>query len=276
MDIGPPWAVSPKDWGAKAAYDSWNDHYTPDEGIAIHHGGGGDYPAGNAPFSTAKEVKQLLAWEKYHMSKGWRGIAYGWAIGQSGTVYRLRGWNRYGAHLGDIDKDGISNEEEIIPVLFITSGLIHEPSPALLASFEKLRAWIEAQCKRSLYLYGHKEVQPKPTSCPGPKNMAYVVNNRYLVGVPMIARPSEAVIDWAFDSGLATGDRNYWKQLPAGNEAWARFTQVLQGGLVRWAFEKGYAKPNNGWAIEYWLTLSPGSPEWSDFYAALGDHAPTP
>lgn len=190
--IGPDWAVSPAEWGAKENYDNWDDVFTPDDGIGLHHGGGADYPAHNEPYSQAKEIAQIRSWEVYHISKGWRGIAYGWAIGQTGTVYRLRGWNRYGAHLGDLDGDGIVNNEEIIPVVFIGSGNHATLSPAAHEAFLALRAWMEVESGHSLPLWGHKEVQTnKLTSCPGPLLMDYVEENRNLE-VEVITRHSKA------------------------------------------------------------------------------------
>ena len=181
MNPGPEWAVSPTDWGARVDYDQWTDAYTPDDGIALHHGGPGDCSAGREPFSQDKEMAQLRVWEAFHIdSRGWRGLAYGWAIGQTGTLYRIRGWNTYGAHTGDIDGDGISNNSEIIPILLILSGNHHDPSPEMQSSIARHREYIESEAPEATYLYGHQEVQPSPTTCPGPKIMAYIEANRYL------------------------------------------------------------------------------------------------
>ncbi len=178
---GPPGSVAPVDWGAAVDYDKWRDRYTIDDAWAIHHGGGGDYTAARPPFSPAAEESQLRSWESYHLRRGWRGLAYGWAIGQTGATYRARGWNFYAAHRGDLDADGISNNSEVIPVLFILSGLRHSPSPAMLDAFENLREWGEAEIARSgtLRLYGHRELSA--TACPGPLVMEYVTTHRYAV-----------------------------------------------------------------------------------------------
>jgi len=177
---GPYWAVSPTKWGAVKNYDVWNDKWVVKDSVALHHGGGSDYPAHNVPYAMAKEEQQLRMWEKYHLSKGWRGIAYGWALGQSGAVYRLRGWNLYGAHLGDWDDDNIPNNSEVIPVVFVGSGSRVSLSPAADASFKRLRAYFNETLEASLVLRGHKEIQPKPTVCPGSHLMTYVKNNREL------------------------------------------------------------------------------------------------
>ncbi len=181
-----PEVLSPTDWGARINYDLWTDPYTPDEGVVIHHGGGGNYVAAQHPFSRDAEMSLLRSWEKYHLSKGWRGLAYGWGIGQTGTIYRIRGWNRYGAHLGDIDGDGIANNEELIPIIWILSGNRHRSSEAMQDSTAWLRGnVIEPKAPKARQLYGHREVQNKPTTCPGPLSMVYVESHRFLDTPPV-------------------------------------------------------------------------------------------
>lgn len=172
-----PELLSPSDWNALVDYDEWHDPFRPKEGIVLHHGGGHNYPAGVEPYSRAKEVQQLQQWESYHLyGKGWRGLAYGYGIGQTGTVYRIRGNNRYGAHLGDIDGDGIANNVELMPVIFIGSGDHVRLSDAAHESL----VWLRHQIGAHLPLYGHQEVQPSGTRCPGPYGMQYVRAHRDL------------------------------------------------------------------------------------------------
>ena len=174
-------ARSPADWSATVDYDAWRDRYSIEDAIAIHHGGGGDYPAGQPDAGPGVESAQLRTWERYHLSRGWRGLAYGWAFGQSGTCYRIRGWNHYAAHRGDVDADGISNNSEVIPALFILSGNRHPPTDALIRRFEDWRRWVETVAPYPApgrRLYGHKNLTA--TICPGPLVMPYVVSNRYL------------------------------------------------------------------------------------------------
>lgn len=126
-------------------------------------------------------MAQLRSWESYHIDrKGWRGLAYGWAFGQTGTVYRIRGWNTYGAHSGDVDADHVSNNREVIPILFIGSGHHHDFTAEARAAIVRLRAYHEEVSGRKLYLYGHQELKGIVTSCPGPKGMEYVRANRHL------------------------------------------------------------------------------------------------
>lgn len=179
--LGPPGALSPKDWGAKVNYDAWKDLYTPDDGVVLHHGGSGDYPAAQPPYTVEKEMAQLRTWERFHIEdRGWRGLAYGWGVGQTGTIYRIRGWGSYGAHQGDIDGDGISNNQELIPLIWIASGVHHQVSPAADAAIQRIRRWILLTAPAARRLMGHQEVQPKTTACPGPGGMEYVRAHREL------------------------------------------------------------------------------------------------
>lgn len=162
--------VAPDEWGAVADYDGWSDRQVLKDQIAIHYGGG---PIRHYPSTQAQEERQLRAWERYHMApkpagRGWRGIAYGYAIGATGTVYRLRGSNLYGAHLGDDDDDGIPNNSEVIPVLFII-GAGQYPTPEMWSSFRQLHRflWEQPWTASTLPVRGHREIQPKPTACPG-------------------------------------------------------------------------------------------------------------
>lgn len=170
--------ITPAEWGARINYDSWADTQYKKDGIAIHYGG----PAvANYRDGIARETAVLRAWESYHIdSKGWRGIAYGYAIGASGWVYRLRGKNNYGAHQGDHDGDGNSNNKEIVPVVFIL-GQGQQPTPEMWESFGLLKAWLEARSwtEDTLPVYGHKQIQPKATACPGQIIMDGIAEERW-------------------------------------------------------------------------------------------------
>jgi hypothetical protein len=167
--------------------------------VVLHHGGGSDYAPGRLPYSIDGEKTQLRSWENYHLSKGWRGLAYGWGLGQTGTVYRIRGWNRYGAHLGDVDGDGIANNDELIPIIWIASGHHHDMSSAAQTSLARLRAEIiQPRAPAAVWLYGHQEVQPSPTLCPGPRGMNYVESNRLLEDDNMPTAEEIAAAVWAY------------------------------------------------------------------------------
>lgn len=154
--------VSPASWGALVNYDTWNDPNSVDKWV-IHYGGPAvtDYDAGHE-----REMAVLRAWEKYHIDhNGWRGIAYNYAIGNSGTLYRLRGENKGGHTRGDYEPDGISENTEARAVVFILGGT-QQPSDEALATFALM--WGE----RPLLVIGHRDVflhgsGGTATACPG-------------------------------------------------------------------------------------------------------------
>lgn len=107
--------VSPAEL-ARVTYDSKNwIPWTPDKWVN---------PFGGRAVSriydgAERETAVLRAWEWFHLSNGWLGIAYNYAIGQSGTLYRLRGEQRSGAKSGDADWDGKPENHEAWAVVFI-------------------------------------------------------------------------------------------------------------------------------------------------------------
>lgn len=169
---------SPKEWGAQVDYDTWDDAPKDEDKIIVHYGGNASFAGDEARTlargydewpSIAAEMAVLRIYEQSHLSRGWRGLAYGWAIGQSGNVYRIRGWNRYGAHKGDLDLDGIPENEEGIPILFLIGG-DQVPTKEALATFAALHTELE-MAEGPLEVYGHKEIAllgtGTTTSCPG-------------------------------------------------------------------------------------------------------------
>lgn len=176
---------SPREWRAQVDYDTWDDPPKDEDKIIVHYGGNANFagdPIRSADRgysgwpSVAAEMAVLRIYEQSHLSRGWRGLAYGWAIGQSGSVYRIRGWNRYGAHRGDLDEDGIPENEEGIPVLFILGG-DQVPTQDALDTFAAMHTELEMD-EGPLAVYGHQEIAQMGTgtitSCPGKHLMAFV------------------------------------------------------------------------------------------------------
>lgn len=165
--------LAPTAWGARVNYDTWSDPVTLKDKVVIHYAGA-DKDATGAYEGVDAEKRLLQSYERYHLDgRGWRGIAYGWAIGMSGTVYRLRGWNNYGAHTGDMDADGINENKEGIPVLFILGGSM-APTAAALQAFIELKMYFDGEDSKLipkyrtgelLPVFGHKDVSVTP--CPG-------------------------------------------------------------------------------------------------------------
>ncbi|MFH0980281.1 MAG: peptidoglycan-binding domain-containing protein [Planctomycetota bacterium] len=191
--LGPAWALSPTVWQARVNYDLWRDVWTPKDKIIVHYGGGAN-SAGEPDATLATIEYRVRAYEAYHIDgRGWRGLAYQWWFGQDGTCGRARGWNISGAQYStdDMDEDGWPENEEAVAVLWVGGGN-QQPTPAAIATFERLRAYLEETMGQPMKLYGHQEVDPiaHPTACPGPNWMSYIEAHR-LPGQPptVVATP---------------------------------------------------------------------------------------
>ena len=281
QDMGrndPTWIVAPSGWGAQIDYDGWDDPWVPKDKVVVHHGGGPNQAGSMNPAGTAAQIedekRQLRAWEAFHLSKPHRGIDYNYAVGISGTVYRLRGWNINGAHWGsdDVDGDGVSENREALAVVFII-GAGQPMTQQMRDGFLRFCAHVEQHGPTRQALSYHQEVAASGpanewTACPGLERIAWV---KELRSQPAVTKPSDEVIDYCFDTGMALGDRNYWKQMPAGDDEWWYFHAMLQRGIIGWYAHQGIVQgdPN------YWLTVDPKSPEWSGYWAAVGTTTPT-
>ena len=170
------YGMPPSEWGAMVDYDTWTDRSFEKERIAAHYNG----PAVSAAVLNGDpqaEQMFLRGVERYHrVTRGWRGIGYAWAIGNSGIIYRLRGWHRYGAHRGDYDGDGTLANDEIIPIFFMV-GADQHPSQAAKDAFDWLVLALEADnhSDGNLEVIGHRDVDPRySTTCPGEPIMAWL------------------------------------------------------------------------------------------------------
>lgn len=163
--------VSPQEWGAEVDYDTWTDQVVLKDGIVWHWNGSA---VSNFDGGQTREQSYLKAVERFHIhTRGWRGFAYAFAVAASGTIYRGRGWNKYAAHSGDSDTDGIPDNHEKIPVLWcIGEGQI--PTLAMKYAAVRLKQWLESSVNHSrlipavrgnLPVLGHKDIGD--TECPG-------------------------------------------------------------------------------------------------------------
>ena len=251
--IGPSWAVAPTQWGARLNYDLWNDPWVPMDKLVIHYGGGSNWAGDLHPEPAeqmSREMSMLRQWEKYHMTpkaqggKGMRGVAYCYAIGQSGTLYRLRGFNHNGGHWNsdDIEPDGISENKEALPVVFILGGK-QQPTPLAYMAFELFRAYAETALNRPLPLYGHWEVAASgghSTDCPGTILIPYVRSHRNSGGSPPtpIPAPPAPTDDWpllrqGMRHGAVGKARAILEQLGHIGLAWPQTRTLFTAALER-------------------------------------------
>jgi hypothetical protein len=155
------------DWGSRKVYADWVLRpFNPDK-VIIHWGGNGREARG-----VGEEKQFLRNWQSWHIyGRGWVDIAYAFAVGNTGSSYRLRGYNRSGAQTGDYEGDGIKENHEALAIIWIggKAGVI---SPAAFATMNRLVA--EAGFDT---LIGHREVIPsKWRDCPGDTWLAWIHN----------------------------------------------------------------------------------------------------
>lgn len=159
---------SPVLWGAEVDYDLWNDTPIAKDKVVFHWMG--DWSS-NWSALTGAQLMWLV--ESWHLGKRWRGFAYGWGIdATTGELFRARGMNWYGAHLGDLDGDGIPANQEAIPVLFLTGVGGPSLSTAAKLTAASLVSELAKRTGRSrLATYGHRDIQllgsGTKTQCPG-------------------------------------------------------------------------------------------------------------
>lgn len=230
--------ISPAEIGLQVDYDSktWRP-WVPDKWV-VHYGGNWNQ-AGYPPFTAEKEMRVLRGWEAYHLRR-MRGIAYNYGIGQTGSLYRLRGENASGATSGDEDGDGIAEYYEARAVVFILGG--HQiPSDAALQTFADF--WAEDPMR----VIGHRDSTATP--CPGEYLYEFVTSKRYeeMTEMPSIEEIRQAVREEAgpaailgaqFGGPVGSSKRKSlaehilsidagWRKIAAGAVGGATATQIV-------------------------------------------------
>jgi len=201
-----------QDWGAQKVFADGDltGLWVPDKWI-VHYGGNAS-PAATNP---ALETWALRIYEQSHLSRGWRAIGYNYAVGNSGTTYRLRGENPSGATSGDYEGDGIPENNEGRAVLWLGGGT-QEPTAEAYAAMRSLIM------QDPLPVIAHKDVKGI-TSCPGPWWTEWV--HSFEVENYMPVQLWNQFID-AFFEGRPdefVGDSDYWKLLDPDSPEWADF-----------------------------------------------------
>jgi len=140
---------------------------------ALHYDGGSDlygwmnlHGGRNRDGETAN-MQRVDRFHKYN--RGWaHGFAYGAGLGPfTGLIYEGRSfWSRWGAHLGDLEPDGIAENDEAFPI-YSNTGAPNEPTEAWIDAYGTLKDALDRIGGFALPEYGHKDIQGD-TSCPGP------------------------------------------------------------------------------------------------------------
>ena len=150
-------------WRSSRIYDdgALAGLWVPDK--VVVHWGGVTVP----PVTKAGERSLLRGWQRFHInSRGWRDIAYNYAVGNSGERYRLRGWNPSGATSGDFEGDGIPENNEAVAVVWLggSGGAISaEAYAAMGVIVAEILGAIDVDPE---LVIGHRDVKGN-TTCPG-------------------------------------------------------------------------------------------------------------
>ena len=149
------------DWGSTRIYGDGelSGLWVPDK--VVIHWGGSTIP----PLTRRGERSLLRGWQRYHRNrKGWRDIAYGYAVGNSGSTYRLRGLNPQGATSGDYEGDGIRENAEAVACVWL-GGSGGRISKQAYEAMGRLVRSVLAEIGSDVVI-GHRDVKHN-TTCPG-------------------------------------------------------------------------------------------------------------
>jgi hypothetical protein len=135
--------------------------------IVVHYVGGGSAPIGE---DAERRVVQSIA--RDHRARGWSDIAYSWLVGQSGTVWEGRGWER-----ADGATRGLGGQSWSICWL----GSLEQPSEAALDAIDWLVAEGRRRAGRPVPVIGHRDspAHPGETACPGDALSAVIASGRW-------------------------------------------------------------------------------------------------
>ena len=239
------------DWGSTTRYADGDltGLWVPDKAV-VHWGGLTDPPR-----TIPGEMALLQSWQRYHINnKGWRDIAYNYGVGNSGSSYRLRGWNPSGATRGDFEGDGIKENNEAVAIVWL-GGSRGVPTNAAFATMTRLINEAHAVIDAPPLVIGHRDVKGN-TTCPGAIWSQWIKERRWDIPPPPDPPEEDDIIviiealqaqttAWyqalQAQTGTPAGDPAYWgSDGMAGDpsdQEWndaapALFAAALQAGVV--------------------------------------------
>ena len=149
--------VSRSSWGAKAWRGGVYSATMSERRYFLVH-----YHGGPPPQSTGKWVPKNV--EAIHLGNGWSGVGYNFLVGQDGTIYEGRGWDKVGAHCPGRNRDGIG--------VYVAIGGNQSPTGAAMRSVVALYREANRRAGRTLTKGVHGDYYA--TACAGPKLTAWV------------------------------------------------------------------------------------------------------
>ncbi len=166
------------DWGSTRLYGDGDlpGLWVPDKGIG--HWGGATTPA----VTHAGCRRIFRGWQRFHIGKGWRDIAYNYAYCNHGVTFRARGWNPSGATSGDWEGDGIRENAEAVAIVWV-GGSGGSITPAGFGAAGDLWRQVQAVIGATPQVgIGHRDV--KSTSCPGNQYYDWVWRKGWVITPP--------------------------------------------------------------------------------------------
>ena len=149
--------ISRSQWGAKAWRGGVYSATMSERRYFLVH-----YHGGPPPQSTGKWVPKNV--EAIHLGNGWSGVGYNFLVGQDGTIYEGRGWDKVGAHCPGRNRDGIG--------VYVAIGGNQSPTDAAMRSVVALYREANRRAGRTLTKGVHGDYYA--TACAGPKLTAWV------------------------------------------------------------------------------------------------------
>lgn len=242
------------DWGSRLVYDDGDlaGLWVPDK--VVVHWGGNTVP----PVTRWGERRLFRGWQDYHIdSKGWRDLAYGAGVGNSGDAYRARGWNPQGATSGDYEPDGIrENAEAWAPVwLGGAGGAISDAAYATMGRL--VREALATIGGDSPLVIGHRDVRGN-TTCPGDEWIDWIRAKGWELAPPPPPPGADKEDDMVWLTALQ-------RQTPEWFEAVQRQTNKPGGNASYWG------KSHNEKGVR--IAPHPDDDEWAKALAELAGAA---
>lgn len=205
-------------WGARTSRGAVALSTSAVVGVALHWPGMAKPINATGDIGKRRVASALRGWQTYHMdSRSWSDIAYQIAVDQAGRAWTLRGLNIQSGANGN----GDVNRRYGAILLVLAPG--EQPSAAMQST---VRGVVQDFCKRFPKArrkpYGHGEIRPDGTDCPGPAARSAIARGDFTPGTNAPAKPPSAGEDWfdmatkaelteAFETALRNVLRDFYK-----------------------------------------------------------------
>lgn len=194
--------ITRKGWNAAPPRRPFSRRWRKTVGIVLHHGG----VKGSKPGPVT-----VKAFERHHLSRGWKGIAYNWLVDDDGVIYEGRG----DGIVGGATKGWNGRTESICYTGWGEGPL----SDAAREAIVWLVGDIQSRYGNKLWVKGHRDFAS--TACPGGMAYGWMKDGMQL---PVDSAPNPQ-IDWV-------AVRAYVDALGA---------EVAKKPLARWRRSRGQA-----------------------------------